>query len=186
MGVRNQVIVVVAVLVATVAVAANVFAFTHAAEQYAENNRIAAEPTWAQPLDSSTTTEQAPTEPSVEPVSEPSVEPANDDVDEPCTRRNQCAEPGEVPGDFSNHGRWVSSFASDPDFKSEIDGPPGAIISGIARSDIGKPDPSRSDGTEENHDPSTPPGQEKDKTTPPGQDKDKTAPPGQDKKDQDG
>jgi hypothetical protein len=176
---RSQAIVVVAVFVATIAVAANVFAHTFAAEQYAEGNRIAAEAAWAQPLASSTTTTQAATPPesdtgatSTPLTGEPSTEPSDDGASEPAGSDNKCKDREEDSDDFRNHGCEVSSFASDPDFKDGIEGPPGAVISEIARPDVQSDGPPRADRAEENRDRNVPPGEDSDnEKTPPGQDK---------------
>jgi hypothetical protein len=173
---RSQAIVVVAVFVATIAVAANVLAHTHAAEQYAEGNRIAAEAAWAQPLVWPTTTLQT-SEPSTPPTGEPSFESSDDSASEPAGPDGKCKDREEDSDDFRNHGCEVSSFASDPEFKEGIEGPPGAVISEIARPDVQSDGPPRSDRAEENRDQNAPPARDRD---------DEKTPPGQDKKSKDG
>ncbi len=170
MRMRSQVIVVLAVFVATLAFVANVFAYTHAAEQRAENNRMAAAAPWAEPLRATTTTTGTPIPassesnersggPSTDPSDEPSVEasdgPSTDPSDESAnygtegdeSRKEKCDKDKDSSDEPRNHGCEVSSFASDKDYKDGIDGPPGAVISEIARPD----------GQD------TPPGQDKDK-----------------------
>ena len=56
MRLREQIIVITAVLFATTAVAANVFAQSRADDHRAENERVAAAAAWAQPVVPSTTT----------------------------------------------------------------------------------------------------------------------------------
>ncbi len=160
MRMRSQVIVVLAVFVATLAFVANVFAYTHAAEQRAENNRMAAAAPWAEPLRATTTTTGTPIPASSEsnersggPSTDPSDESTNDGTEGDESRKEKCDKDKDKDSsdDSSdeprNHGCEVSSFASDKDFKDGIDGPPGAVISEIARPD----------GQD------TPPGQDKDK-----------------------
>lgn len=168
MRVRNQVIVVVAVFVAVLALAANVLAYTRAVEQHAENRRIAAEAAWAEPFVIPRTTStsgsflpaatesddpsgQAPAESPAEPSDGDAHEPQRGDKDEKCDKST------ETSREPRNHGCEVSSIASDPDFKDGIDGPPGAVISEIARPDVQNDGPPRSDRAEENQDKDTDP-----------------------------
>jgi len=155
MRMRDQLIVIIAVTFATVAVAANVFAQIRAEDRRDENERVAAAASWAQPLlptttIASTTTQPAPTT-IASMTTQPAEEPSTAGATEPVTE--------------------VTSPAPDQDKENCI--PPGQV-------DRDKPVPPGQD-----RDRCVPPGQAKDKDTPPGQDKDKDkdkdTPPGQDK-----
>jgi hypothetical protein len=163
MRVRNEVIVVVAVFVAVLALAANALAHTRAVEQHAENTRIAAAAAWAEPFVVPTTTSTSEASiparsesdgPLGEASTESSAEPSDDDAQE-LQRRDKdekCDKSEETSEEPRNHGCEVSSFASDPDSKDGIKGPPGAEISEIARPEGQDDGPPRSDRAEENQD----------------------------------
>jgi len=179
MRVRNQVIVVVAVFVAVLALAANALAVNRAVEQRAENQRIAAAAAWAEPLGTSTAVpaSAAPNRSeSGEPSAQTPTEPVDDVAQNSRSREERCDKSEDDSEDFRNHGCEVSSVASDKEFKDEFkdsnDGPLGAEISEIARSNAQNAAPGQD---------------KKDESTPPGQDKkDESTPPGQDKKDKGG
>jgi hypothetical protein len=155
MRLRDQFIVSIAVVFATIAVGVNVFAQNRAGEQRAENERVAIEATWAQPMVPTTTI--APTT-SSKPVPAPSVaEPSTIGTRAPGTT---------VPAD--------GGVSTAPGRNKEDCIPPGQVD----RDEDKKTPPGQ------DRDMCVPPGQDKDKDTPPGQvdrDEDKTAPPGQDK-----
>ncbi len=160
MRMRQQLIIVVAVVFATVAVGVNVFAATRAADQRAQqldqvmpvgsilDHGVFEAPPLAEPLD-----DTAP--------------PTNSDApDNPCGSSDTCRDNnGNAYGlAFSNHGRDVSAFAAHIGFIVGEDGPPGALVRREARPNAKDDGPPRSDRAEErsNND-NAPPGQVKDK-----------------------
>ncbi len=144
MKMRHQLIIIGAVMFATIAVAASVFAGvrTVAARQHQRAfteipiaTTAGTDPAIATPMPDSTEREAI-------------REPARDH------RRN---EPGP-PSARENHGRVVSAFAAHIGFREGTDGPPGALVRTIARPNVQDDGPPRSDRAEENrHDTSDSP-----------------------------
>jgi len=166
MRMRDQLIVIFAVAVATIAVGANVFAQTQAEDRRAENERVAIAAAWAQPIVPTTAT----TSPKNVDTSDANEVPATsvpvyeEDSNPPGQNKVDCIPPGQVDRDKP----------VPPGQDRDMCVPPGQ--------------------DKKDEETSTPPGQDKDKdeetSTPPGQDKDKdeetSTPPGQDKdKDED-
>ncbi len=159
----QQLMVVAAVVFATVAVGVNVFASTRGAEQRVQ--RLAMEIPVASVLDQGVF--------DVPPVDRPSHD--SDGQDDPCAYLDECPDArapndnGEIREHPDNHGQFVSTYARRIGW-DHISGPPGLFIRGIAR-------PADRD------DDKTPPGLDKtDDKTPPGLDKtDDKQPPGKNK-----
>ena len=199
MRMRDQLIVIVAVTVATVAVAGNVLAQTRAANQRIALEQAGLAAAWSYPLMDATTSQQpadsesAPARRHAEEVDGTDSAGQSETPDDPaipCSGQRQCASGDETARGYVNHGRTVSAYVHSLGFEEGVDGPRGAYVRQIARPDIENDGPPRSERAEENQDKkdeTAPPGQDKkDETAPPGQDKkDETAPPGQDKKDED-
>ncbi len=184
MRMRDQLIVVIAVAVATIAVAANVFAQTRAADQRVEMEQEGLAAAWSYPDMNATTS----TNPAEETDTRSGETPDGDDADHtdqtetsmpsddaaaPCADEASCTIEEVLDHDFRNHGQMVSAYIRALGFEEGLDGPRGSYVRQIAKPDIDNDGPPRSDRAAEN--------QDKDKDTPPGQDKDKDTPPGQDK-----
>ena len=169
MRMRQQLIIAVAVVFATVAVGVNVFAATRAADQHSRQlDRVMPV---GSVLDRGIFDIPSPADGSDD-------QPPPDDSnapDDPCARSDACrSDAANAPGlTFSNHGRAVSAYAIHLGFVEGEDGPPGALMRMEARTDVRADGPPRSDRAEErsNNSDSTPPGQAKD-DAPPGQAKD--------------
>ena len=171
----QQVMVVAAVVFATVAVGVNVYASTRGAEQRVQ--RLAAEIPVASVLDQGVF--------DVPPVDRPSRD--SDGRDDPCAYPDECPDArapddnGDTRTHPDNHGQVVSTYARHIGW-DHIAGPPGLLVRDIARSDQGKED--KQPPVLEDKDDKQPPGLNKDDDkTPPGLDKDETPPA---KKDKDG
>ena len=157
MRMRDQLIVIISVAFATITVAVNVFAQTHAEEQRAENDIVAVAATWAQPIVPSTT--GAP-----DTISTPGTTIPTDDEGSfpPGLNKEDCIPPGQVDRDKPVPPGQDRDMCVPPgqDKKDEVT-------------------PTTPPGQEKKDEvtPTTPPGQEKKDevtpTTPPGQDKDK-------------
>jgi hypothetical protein len=159
MRMRQQLIIVVAVVFATVAVGVNVYAATRSAERHAQ--QLEQVMPVASILDRGVS-DTAPAADSSDDAPPPAHSSAHDD---PCAPSDTChGNNGNAYGlAVSNHGRAVSAFAAHIGFIEGEDGPPGALVRDAARSNAGANDPPRSDRAEErsNND-KTPPGQDKD------------------------
>ena len=147
MRLRDQIIVITAVLFATTAVAVNVFAHTRADDHRAENERIAAAAAWAQPVVPSTTL----------------APDTNDSSDSPTPVDNGTSRaPGQDPEDCTPPGQVDrhEDKNAPPGQDRDLCVPPGQ--------DKDKDVPPGQD-----KDKDVPPGQDKDEATqtPPGQDK---------------
>jgi hypothetical protein len=196
MRMRDQLIVITAVVVATIAVAANVLAQTRAADRRAEIAQVGLAAAWSYPvvdIPTSTAPAQSDSEPSQRRGDGHSeiefADPTGASVDSAtsCSGKRRCAsEEGsndgtneEPPRVFMNHGRAVSAYVHSLGFEEGVDGPRGAYVRQTARPDIESEGPPRSDRAEENQD-------SKDEKTPPGQDsKDERTPPGQENEHED-
>jgi len=140
MKMRHQLIIIGAVMFATIAVAASVFAGvrTIAARQH---QRAFTEI----PIATTAGTDPAIATPA---PGSPEREPA---------RAHGRNEPGPQSA-RENHGRVVSAFAAHIGFREGTDGPPGALVRTIARPNVQDDGPPRSDRAEENrHDTSDSP-----------------------------
>ncbi|MEA2010393.1 MAG: hypothetical protein U9N78_06795 [Actinomycetota bacterium] len=161
MRMRQQLIIAVAVVFATVAVGVNVYAATRSAEQHAQQlERVMPV---ASVLDRGVFDTAATGEPS-----DDTPPPDRSDVPgDPCVHSDACyGNSGSAPGStFSNHGRAVSAFAMHIGFTVGEDGPPGALVRAKARPDVRADGPPRSDRAEERSSSkdNAPPGQTKDK-----------------------
>lgn len=159
MRMRQQLIIVVALVFATVAVGVNVYAATRAADRHAL--QIDQTMPVASVLDRGVVESPPPANSSDEPPSAANaVAP-----DDPCESSEAChGAARNAPGlAFSNHGRSVSAYAKHIGFVDGEDGPPGASVRDIARPDIKADGPPRSDRAEERSNNSAAPGQNKDK-----------------------
>jgi len=164
MRMRQQLIIAVAVVFATVAVGVNVFAATRAADLHAQQlDRVIPV---ASVLDHGVFEMPSPA-PSAEDSPHPAAPITPSD---PCNHSDVCRDHSDdVPGpDLSNHGRTVSAFAAHIGYLDGVDGPPGALVREIARPDIDADGPPRSDRAEDRrnttHPSSQPPGvKDKDK-----------------------
>jgi hypothetical protein len=167
MRMRQQLIVVMAVVFATVAVGMNVYASTRADERSQE---LALEMPVASILDRGVFDTPRPADPSDD-STPPSHSNAPDD-----SRALADVCPGQTDDatdpDLKNHGGEVSGFAAHIGYRVCVDGPPGALVREVARPEIERDRPPRSDRAEErsNNDDKTPPGLTKDN---PSDDKDK-------------
>jgi hypothetical protein len=156
-------IIVVAVVFATVAVGVNVYAATGAADRHAQQLEqmmpvasILDHGVFDTPL------------PAGSPHESPS--PARSNApDDSCAPSDVCGNPsGNTPDpDRSNHGRTVSAFAAHIGYLDGVDGPPGALVRVIAHPDADGPP--RSDRAEERRNtahpsPQAPTAKDKDKS----------------------
>jgi hypothetical protein len=170
MRIRQQLIVVVAVVFATVAVGMNVYASTRADQRSQE---LALEMPVASVLDRGVFDTPRPADPSDD-STPPNHSNAPDDsraLSDVCPGlTDDAADPA-----FSNHGRDVSAFAAHIGYRDCVDGPPGALVREKARPEIERERPPRSDRGEErsNNDDKTPPGLTKDDPSDDDKDKDK-------------
>ena len=169
---RQQLIIVVAVVFATVAVGVNVFASTRGAEQ--RDQRLAAEIPVASVLDRGVFDNR--------PVDDPvgDIEELNDPCSEPgsCQGSQPDDEEGTAITHPENHGLIVSGYAKHIGY-DDVAGPPGFVVRDIARLN-GDRDGKHPLGL--NKDDKQPPGLDRADQEPPGQDKDADkTPPGQDK-----
>ncbi len=160
MRMRQQLIVVVAVVFATVAVGMNVYASTRADQRSQE---LAREMPVASVLSRGVFDTPRPADPS-----DDSTPPNHSNApDDPCAQSDPCRGHSiDAPDpDFPNHGREVS-FAVHLGYLDGVDGPLGALVRvrDVARPDIGADGPPRSDRAEErsSNDDKTPPGLTKD------------------------
>ena len=156
---RQQLIIVVAVVFATVAVGVNVYAATRAADQYTLQLEQ------AMPVASVLNHGVVESPPPVN--SSDDLPPAANAAapDDPCESSETChGTARNAPGlAFSNHGRLVSAYAKHIGFVDGEDGPPGASVRDVARPDVKADGPPRSDRAEERGNSSAAPGQNKDK-----------------------
>ena len=176
MRMRDQLVVVIAVAVATIAVAGNVFAQTRAADQRAQMEQEGLAAAWSYPV-MDTTTSTNPVDETVTRSSETSdgdggdrtslteTSTPSDDAATPCSDEGPCTIEEVLDHDFRNHGQMVSAYVHALGFEEGLDGPRGSYVRQIAKPDIDADGPPRSDRAAEN--------QDKDKDTPPGLDKDK-------------
>ena len=186
MRMRDQLVVIIAVAVATVAVAANVFAQTQASDQRVAMEHAGLEAAWSYPvMEATVATTTTSTSAAAVPTSSeedddhgdrPGAATSSDDSRAPCSDEDPCTVQELLDRDFRNHGQMVSSYVDSLGLVEGLDGPMGFYIRQIAKPNIDEDGPPRADRAEENKD--TPPGQDKDET-------DKDTPPGQDKKDKD-
>ena len=159
MRMRQQLIVVVAVVFATVAVGMNVYASTRADQRSQE---LAREMPVASVLDRGVFDSPRPADPSDESTPPSHASAPND------SRAQSDVCPGQIDDatdpDFKNHGGEVSDFAAHIGYRVCEDGPPGARVREVARPEIERDRPPRSDRAEErsNNDDKTPPGLTKD------------------------
>jgi len=165
MRMRDQLIVIIAVTFATVAVAVNVFAQTQAEDYRAENERIAAAAAWAQPIVVSTTSAPDTTRGNTD-ESDPTVQAGNGVSRAPGQNPEDCTPPGQVDRDEDKNTPpgQDRDMCVPPGQDKDKDTPPGQV--------------------DRDEDKNTPPGQDKETSTPPGQDKkdeETSTPPGQDK-----
>lgn len=192
---REQLVVVIAIAVATIAVAANVFAQTRAANQRIEMEREGVNAAWSYPVMDATASMRRVAEAEGSAVqstgggedtgtrsgesAEPgaSTEPAASSA-APCSDVEPCTIEEVLDHNFRNHGQMVRAYVHALGFEEGLDGPRGSFVRQIAKPDKENDDlPSSAQAVENQGDKDTPPGQ-KDKDTPPGQ-KDKDIPPGQ-------
>ena len=168
MRMRQQLIIVVAVVFATVAVGVNVFAATRATDRHAQQLEQ------VMPVASILDRGVSETPPLADSPDDPTA-PANSNAPEnQCGPLDRCHDNnGNAYGlAFSNHGRDVSAFALHIGFVVGEDGPPGALVRREARSNTKSDDHPRSDRAEERSDnDKAPPGQSKDES--PGKNSDK-------------
>ena len=177
MRMRDQLVVVIALAVAIIAVAGNVFAQTRAADQRAEIEREGINAAWSYPVMDATASVSRDAEAS---AAEDEGTRSTDSSAEPCSDAEPCTIEDVLDHDFRNHGQMVSAYVHALGFEEGLDGPRGSFVRQIAKPDIENDGPPRSDRAAENQ-------AKKDNDTPPGQDKkDNDTPPGQDKKDKDG
>jgi len=180
MRMRDQLIIIIAVAVATIAVAANVFAQTRAADQRVEMEQEGLNAAWSYPVVEATrSTSTTPANDADAPT--PRSADGENDARASCSDEEPCTIEEVLDRDFRNHGQMVAAYVRALGFEEGLDGPRGSYVRQIAKPDIDNDGPPRSDRAAENQsekDKDTPPGQdkdkdEKDKDTPPGQDKDK-------------
>ncbi|MEN8113199.1 MAG: hypothetical protein ABFS21_02325 [Actinomycetota bacterium] len=153
---RSKLLLTIAAVFATVAVASNVFAVTRA---HQERSRASETPLVFAPVPIPDPVETDPSSTSRSGFSEPSSVV-------PCGQRGACSD-GPPDKELTNHGREVRAFIHEMGYAEGIDGPLGAIIRTIARPD----GPPRSDRAQENLDnkpdkpnrPKDPPGQSRDR-----------------------
>ena len=159
MRMRQQLIIVVAVVFATVAVGVNVYAATRSANRQAQ--RLEQVMPVASILDRGVVdTPPFDDSPDESPPSAHHTAPGD-----PCASSDVCrGNDGTADElDVSNHGRDVSAFAAHIGFIVGEDGPPGALVRKVARPDIDSDGPPRSQRAEErSENDKTPPGQDKD------------------------
>ena len=159
MRMRQQLIIVVAVVFATVAVGVNVYAATRAADRQAQQlERV-------MPVASILDRGVVDTPPSDDSPDESPPSAHRTAPGDPCAPSDMCSDnDGNADElDVSNHGRDVSDFAAHIGFIVGEDGPPGALVREVARPDIDADGPPRSEPAEErSKNDKTPPGQEKD------------------------
>ena len=161
MRMRQQLIVVVAVVFATVAVGMNVYASTRTDQRSQE---LAREMPVASVLDRGVFDSPRPADPSHD-STPPNHASAPDD---PRAQSDVCSGQTDdaTDPDFKNHGGEVSDFAAHIGYLICEDGPPGASVreKAQARPEIERERPPRSDRAEErsNNDDKTPPGLTKD------------------------
>jgi len=148
---RDQIIVIIAVVFATTAVGVNVFAQTRADDHRAENERIAIAAAWAQPVVPSTTSAPDTTSDTTG-ESDTTVSVDNGISTAPGQNKEDCIPPGQVDRDQDKNAPPGQDryMCVPPGQDKDKDAPPG-----------------------QDKDKDAPPGQDKDKDTPPGQDKDK-------------
>jgi hypothetical protein len=169
---RDQIIVIIAVVFATTAVAVNVFAQTRAEDHRSENERIAIAAAWAQPFVPSTTSAPDTTSDSTD-ESDTTVPAANGVSTAPGQNKvDDCTPPGQVVRDQVDRDEDKNA---PPGQDRNMCNPPGQDKRGEDKN------------APPGQDMDTPPGQvdrDEDKDTPPAQvdrDEDKNAPPGQNK-----
>lgn len=167
MRMRQQLIIVVAVVFATVAVGMNVYASTRLSDQRSQHfeqvmpvasvlDRGVLDPPRPRPAD--------PQDTSTPPV-------YSNAPDDPHTPTDVCSEyrAGDAADPaFWNHGRGIAAFAAHIGLCGASDEPPGALVSERARPDVGVDGPPRSDRAEERRNtthPSPPSSQDKGKST---------------------
>jgi len=167
----QQLMVVAAVVFATVAVGVNVFASTRGAEQRAQH--LAVEVPVASVLDRGVFDDP--------PVDDPARD--TEEVDDQCVASDGCHNPqpdatdGDADAHPQNHGQLVSGFAKHIGY-DDVAGPPGFVIRETARLN-GDKDGKHPLGLDK--DDKQPPGLDRSGQQPPGQDKDDKKPPGKNK-----
>jgi hypothetical protein len=158
MRMRQQLIIAVAVVFATVAVGVNVFAATRATDQ--RSQQFEQVMPVGSVLDRGVFDMPSPADPSDD---QPPPDHSNA-PDDPCPSSDACrGNAANAPGGhtFSNHGRAVSAYAIHLGFVEGEDGPPGALMRMEPQTDVRADGPPRSDRAEErsNNRDNTPPGQ---------------------------
>ena len=167
MRLRDQIIVIMAIVVATSAVAVNVFAQSRADDRRAENERVAVAAAWAQPVEPTTTST-----PDTTNVSDPGEPVENGVSTAPGQNKEDCIPPGQVDRDEDKNAPpgLDRDLCVPPGQDKDKDTPPGQVDR--------DEDKNVPPGQNKDEATSTPPGQAKDKnketsSTPPGQAKDK-------------
>jgi hypothetical protein len=159
MRMRQQLIIVVAVVFATVAVGVNVYAATRAADQ--RSRQLEQTMPVASILDHGVFE----TPPLADPPDDSAPPGNSNDPDDPCGSPDTCRDSqGNAYGlTFSNHGREMSAFAAHIGFVVGEDGPPRGLVHREARSNIEADGSPRSDRADErSSSDNAPPGQAKD------------------------
>lgn len=153
MRLRDQFIVILAVVFATIAVGVNVFAQNRAGEQRADNARAAIAATWAQPIVPTTTiTSTTSSEPILAPTR---AEPSPTGTEAPGQNKENCVPPGQVDRD------------------DDKDTPPGQDRDMCVPPGQDKDETTPPGQVDRDQDKTAPLGQNKDGDTPPGQDNNK-------------
>ena len=171
MRMRDQLVVVIAVAVATIAVAANVFAQTRAADQRVQMGQEGLAAAWSYPVMDNTTSTN-PAEETDRPNRGTSDGDDGDDTGQtetstptdqaaaPCSDEAPCTIEEVLDHDFRNHGQMVSAYVHALGFEEGLDGPRGSFVRQIAKPDKENDGPPRSAQAVENQgDKDTPPGQ---------------------------
>lgn len=152
MRLRDQIIVIMAIVVATTAVAVNVFAQSRADDRRAENERVAVAAAWARPIEPTTTSTTDAAD-----ISDPAEPVENGVSTAPGRNKEDCIPPGQIDRDEDKNAPpgLDRDLCVPPGQDKDKDTPPGQI--------------------DRDEDKNVPPGQDKDKTAsaPPGQDKNK-------------
>ncbi len=170
MRMRQQLIIVVAVVFATVAVGVNAFAAMRAADRHAQQLEQVI------PVGSILDRGVFDTPPSYESPDDSPPSAHRTALGDPCAPSDVCRDnDGNADElDVSNHGRDVSAFAAHFGFIVGEDGPPGALVREVARPDIDADGLPRSERAEErSKNDNSPPGQTKDDSQDEDDEKDK-------------
>ena len=129
MRMRDQIIVIIAVVFATTAVAVNVFAQTRAEDHRAENERVAIAAAWAQPFVPSTTSAPDTTSDGTD-ESDTTVPAANGVSTAPGQNKEHCIPPGQVDRDLDKNappGQAREYMCVPPGQDKDKDIPPGQV-----------------------------------------------------------